>query len=99
MRAANGYWYFEVSHPIQTDVCSERFLTSSLHPILTDVFGEYHSVLRTDASANCGQRAKLIFATAGDVYFYGSGCQNVKLTAAADEEWGSNCRGKEGVYH
>ena len=82
VRAANGYWYFEVSHPT-----------------LTDVFSEYHSVLRTDASANCGQCAKLIFATAGDVYFYGSGCQNMKLTAAAGEERGSDCRGKEGVYH
>ena len=58
--------YFEVSLSIQTDVFSELF------PILTSQSLQHHSVLRTDVSLNCGQRAKLIFTTVGDMYFYGS---------------------------
>lgn len=65
--------HFEVSLSIQTDVFSEAF------PILTSQALQPNSVLRTDVSLNCGQGAKLIFAIAGDMYFYGNGCQNRKL--------------------
>ena len=64
--------HFEVSLSIPIDVFSELF------PILTSQPLQHDSVLRTDASRNCGQRAKSIFATVGDILLC-NGCQNVKL--------------------
>ena len=83
MDKANGYWHFEVLHPIHTDVFSELFLTS--RPL------RCNNVLRTHVSTHCGQCAQLIFATVGDTYFYDNSCQKMRLSAIAEAEERKNC--------
>lgn len=83
MKSVGSRWcsnleHFEVSLSIQTDVFSEAF------PILTSQALQPNSVLRTDVSLNCGQGAKLIFAIAGDMYFYGNGVRIESWEDAAD---------------